>query len=318
MTMEYVAYYRVSTKKQSTAGNGLDAQKHTVRMYLKEGDEIIAEFQDEQSGAKDNRSGLQKAIAVCKAKGATLLIAKLDRLSRRAAFIWAIYDSGLPFQVCNLPQLNAMTIGVFAAFAQHERAIISERTTEGMAAWKKKILDLEEDVKGYLDDGHEYLAQDIARAVSKQLKADRKEDIHHTEEQIQAIVRAAVEAVKSTNPPRKYVLRVESGDFKLKGGDVKLKYIPSETARVKALKAKLENAKADASNQRATAMIAELSKQDMSISEIARTLNAKGFRTRPRKGSENGCKFQAIQVILLAERAGIKLRSRRNKEAQTA
>lgn len=306
--MNYVAYYRVSTKKQGASGVGLDAQKNTVREHLKSGDAILKHFQDVESGKNDSRSGLHDAMKYCKEHNATLLIAKLDRLSRKASFIWDIYDSGLPFEVCDLPELNPLTIGVFAAFAQHEREIISKRTKEAMKAWRVRIKNLKEEVLKELEDGHKHLAEEVARAVNLVLKADRAERddefFFHTDEEVQRVI-ARVYLKDFKNAPKHYVLKAEGAKLNVKGSEVILKYQPSETARVQALKVRLENARNNANNVRATALIRALASQGMSANAIAQSLNEGGFKTR----RDN--QFQAHQVILLAEREGIELKGRR-------
>lgn len=137
--MKYVAYYRVSTKKQGASGLGLDAQKMQVQSFTKNcTDCILAEFTEVESGKKDDRGELQKAIETAKAAGATLLIAKLDRLSRNAGFIFALRDSGVNFVCADMPEANTLTIGIFAVMAQHERELISSRTKAGLQAAKAR------------------------------------------------------------------------------------------------------------------------------------------------------------------------------------
>lgn len=132
--MKYVAYYRVSTTKQGKSGLGLEAQRETVRRFT-QGAEIIAHYQDTESGRKDARLGLHKAIAHAKAEGATLLVAKLDRLSRDVRFIFTLRDTGVNFVCCDLPDCNTLTLGIFAAFAQHEHERISQRQRD---TWQAK------------------------------------------------------------------------------------------------------------------------------------------------------------------------------------
>lgn len=135
---QFVAYYRVSTQRQGASGLGLSAQKFSVQTYLKNQGEIIAEFTDVESGKKDNRPELANAIAYCKERGAVLLIAKLDRLTRNVAFIFALRDSGVQFLCVDMPDANTLTIGIMATMAQHERELISERTRKALAEKKKQ------------------------------------------------------------------------------------------------------------------------------------------------------------------------------------
>lgn len=135
MATNYIAYFRVSTQKQGITGLGIEAQKMAVAGYAAN---IVAEYVEVESGKKNNRIELQKAIAECKATGATLLIAKLDRLSRNAIFILTLKDSGVNFICADMPQANTLTIGIMAVMAQHEREIISSRTKAALQAKKAR------------------------------------------------------------------------------------------------------------------------------------------------------------------------------------
>jgi len=134
----YVAYYRVSTQRQGTSGLGLEAQQAAARDYTSRGAVVLAEFVEVESGKKDNRPQLMAAIAAAQAAGATLLIAKLDRLSRNASFIFALRDAGVDFVCADMPDANTMTIGIFAVLAQHERELISRRTRDALTAKKAR------------------------------------------------------------------------------------------------------------------------------------------------------------------------------------
>lgn len=147
----FVTYYRVSTKKQSL---GLDAQKNTTSEFIaNRGGEEIASFEEKISGKIDTRPKLTEAIELCKQTGATLLIAKLDRLSRSVKFLFEIKDSGIKIACCDLPELNTLTLGIFATMAQYERELISTRTKEGLkiAKQKGKVIGRE---KGYRRADH--------------------------------------------------------------------------------------------------------------------------------------------------------------------
>ena len=133
---QYIAYFRVSTKKQGESGLGMEAQQHAVRSFLKHGDYIEEEYVEIESGKRNNRIQLQAAIDHAKRIKATLLIAKLDRLSRNAGFIFALRDSGVDFVCVDMPDANTLTIGIFAVLAQHERELISSRTKAALQAKK--------------------------------------------------------------------------------------------------------------------------------------------------------------------------------------
>ena len=136
---KYVAYYRVSTQKQGNSGLGLDSQKQQVRQFVNCDSCIIAEFTEVESGKNDSRNELQKAIETANKAGATLVIAKLDRLSRNASFIFALRDSKVNFVCVDMPDANTLTIGIFAVMAQHEREIISTRTKAGLKVKKERL-----------------------------------------------------------------------------------------------------------------------------------------------------------------------------------
>ncbi|QCR25312.1 recombinase family protein [Pontibacter sp. SGAir0037] len=126
--MKYVAYYRVSTKKQGQSGLGLESQREMVKGFLKAGDALLAEHIEVESGKRNDRPELEAAIALAKREQAQLLIAKLDRLSRNAGFIFKLRDSHVDFLAVDMPDANTLTIGIFAVLAQHERELISSRT----------------------------------------------------------------------------------------------------------------------------------------------------------------------------------------------
>lgn len=141
--MKYIAYYRVSTREQGNSGLGLDAQRSSVENFIsKSGGEVLSEYTDIESGANDNRPQLAKAIADCKKYDATLVIAKLDRLSRSAAFIFTLESSEVEFVCCDMPTANRLTVRLMAVLAQEERELISTRTKDALAERKRKGLKL--------------------------------------------------------------------------------------------------------------------------------------------------------------------------------
>jgi DNA invertase Pin-like site-specific DNA recombinase len=135
---KYIAYYRVSTQKQGESGLGLEAQVTMVKRFVKDESAIVSSYKEVESGKKDDRRELTRAIEQCKELGAVLLIAKLDRLSRNVTFISTLMDSGVKFICADMPDATELTIHIFAALAQHERKIISERTRMALAEKKKQ------------------------------------------------------------------------------------------------------------------------------------------------------------------------------------
>lgn len=142
MQKRYVAYYRVSTMKQGESGLGLEAQRATVSQYVDGRGIIVSAYTEIESGKKSYRQQLALALAEAKRIGATLLIAKLDRLSRNVGFIFALRDSGVDFTCCDIPDANTLTVGLFAVIAQHERETISKRTVDALAALKARGVQL--------------------------------------------------------------------------------------------------------------------------------------------------------------------------------
>ena len=132
---KYIAYYRVSTARQGESGLGIDGQREAIRAYA---DSVISEYTEIESGKNDMRPKLQAAIAEARKTGATLLIAKLDRLSRNVGFIARLQESNIAFVCADMPDATELTINIFAAIAQDERKRISERTRSALAAKKAR------------------------------------------------------------------------------------------------------------------------------------------------------------------------------------
>jgi hypothetical protein len=137
--MKFVAYYRVSTDKQGLDGNGIEAQKQSVARYLASVDcELIGSFEEVESGADNTRPQVASAIQLARSKKAVLVIAKLDRLTRNAAFLLQLQDSGVDFVACDMPNADKLSVGIIALLAQRERQLISERTKAGLAVAKQR------------------------------------------------------------------------------------------------------------------------------------------------------------------------------------
>lgn len=139
----FIAYYRVSTQKQGASGLGLDAQKEAVSRFLNGGAwELVCEFVEVETGkgadALAKRPQLKAALAACRKEGATLIIAKLDRLARNVHFVSGLMESKVKFVACDMPEANELTIHIMAAFAEHEAKRISQRTKEALAVAKSR------------------------------------------------------------------------------------------------------------------------------------------------------------------------------------
>jgi DNA invertase Pin-like site-specific DNA recombinase len=146
----FISYLRVSTDQQGRSGLGLEAQRAAVAAYVAGAHgTVIAEYEEVESGSRDDRPQLALALAACRARHGVLVIAKLDRLARNAAFLLAIVDGagagGIVF--CDLPEVPAGAVGKFfitlmAAVAELERGLISQRTKAALAAAKARGVKL--------------------------------------------------------------------------------------------------------------------------------------------------------------------------------
>lgn len=136
--MKIVAYHRVSTAKQGISGLGLEAQRDAIETYAaRAGGSVVGSFTEVESGKNNERPELAKALHLAKVTGSVLVIAKLDRLSRNAAFLLTLRDSGVKFVAADMPDANDLTVGIMALVAQQEREAISRRTREALQ--RKKI-----------------------------------------------------------------------------------------------------------------------------------------------------------------------------------
>ena len=139
MHTQFVAYYRVSTDRQGASGLGLEAQASAVSRYLARiGGELAAEVTEVESGRRNDRPELGRALDLCRRKRAVLLIARLDRLSRNVAFIANLMESGVDFLAVDMPQASRLTLHILAAVAEHEREMISARTKAALQAAKAR------------------------------------------------------------------------------------------------------------------------------------------------------------------------------------
>jgi DNA invertase Pin-like site-specific DNA recombinase len=135
-----VSYIRVSTSRQGSSGLGLDAQRQAVKQYAATtGATITKTCTEVETGKLNTRPELTKALHLAKVTGATLVIAKLDRLSRNAAFLMALQDAGVKFIAADMPQANNLTIGIMALVAQQEAEAISRRTKEALQQAKERL-----------------------------------------------------------------------------------------------------------------------------------------------------------------------------------
>lgn len=139
MSGKFVSYLRVSTQRQGKSGLGLEAQRQAVSNYLNGGRwTLVAEIIEVESGKRNDRPKLEKALRLCRIHKATLLVAKLDRLARNVAFISTLMESGVKFQAVDMPDVNEMVVHILASVAQGEAKAISDRTKAALAAAKAR------------------------------------------------------------------------------------------------------------------------------------------------------------------------------------
>lgn len=175
MEIRFVSYLRVSTARQGESGLGLEAQREAVARHVAQvGGTLVEEFQEVETGKRCDRPQLAAALAACRAKRATLIIAKLDRLARNARFLLSVVegtgDAGVVF--CDLPSLPPGAVGKFmltqmAAVAELEAGLISQRTKAALAAAKARGVKLGNPA---LRAGTPEVARVAAAAMAKQAR----------------------------------------------------------------------------------------------------------------------------------------------------
>ena len=134
---QYVSYLRVSTQKQGYSGLGLEAQKEIIKNYLHD-KTPIAEFTEIESGRKTDRPKLKEALTQCRTTGATLIVAKLDRLARNVSFLSNLLESDVEIVFCDFPQANKMVLHILAAISQYEAELTAQRTKAALQAKKAR------------------------------------------------------------------------------------------------------------------------------------------------------------------------------------
>ena len=178
--VKIVAYLRVSTKKQGQSGLGLEGQRVAVESYAAQvGGKIVAEYVEIETGTnKRNRPQMSEALSHCRLVGATLVVAKLDRLSRNVAFLSTLMEAGVEFVCCDMPHATKLTIHILAAVAEAEAEAISQRTKAALAAAKARGVKLGSSRPGHWD-GREYRRMaglEKGRRVSLQVRREQSRD----------------------------------------------------------------------------------------------------------------------------------------------
>lgn len=161
---QHVAYLRVSTQKQGYSGLGLEAQKEIIQKFLSD-TKPIAEYVEIESGRHNDRKQLAEALSHCRRTGATLVVAKLDRLSRSVSFLSQLLESDVEIVFCDFPQANKMVLHIIAAIAQYEAELTATRTRQALAAKK---------AQGYSLGNPEHLLDKHDQAIRHSNDTNRK------------------------------------------------------------------------------------------------------------------------------------------------
>ena len=197
MTQQFIAYYRVSTQRQGASGLGLEAQRSAVLTHLAGSDKtVIEEFVEVETGkgsyALEKRPQLRLALERCRKTGATLLIAKLDRLARNVHFVSGLIETGVDFVAADMPHANKVMIQMHAVMSEWERDQISERTKAALAAAKARGVVLgatgpqnlrrqneqrQQEAQAFRDRLQPVLAGFLAQGLSRRAIVDRLNDL---------------------------------------------------------------------------------------------------------------------------------------------
>jgi DNA invertase Pin-like site-specific DNA recombinase len=160
----YIAYIRTSTKTQN---NGLEAQRNVINAFLDANSGSLVDTYSEQvSGSKDQREELNKALRACKKHNATLLVAKLDRLSRKVSFIAQLMESSIQLKVAELPQADTFQLHIHSALAEHERKLISQRTKQALAVRKAQGVKLGSPLNEKRSDDARIFAEKLSPVIA--------------------------------------------------------------------------------------------------------------------------------------------------------
>lgn len=193
---KFIAYYRVSTKKQGRSGLGLEAQRASVQQYLNGGNwQIVEEFTEVESGRNPNRPVLEQALAAARLHRATLVVAKVDRLTRSVAFLSRLLESGVDLRFVDLPQIEGPTgrflLQQLAAVAELEAGLISNRIKGALAAAKRRGVKLGGD-RGHKPSNR---TRSLASAATKAQADRRARDVLPSIQALQAAGAVSLRAI---------------------------------------------------------------------------------------------------------------------------
>lgn len=188
MKQKYVAYLRVSTQKQGYSGLGLEAQREIIHNHLHD-TTLIAEFVEVESGRKSDRPKLKEALALCRKDGATLIVAKLDRLARSVSFLSNLLESDVEIVFCDFPQANKMVLHIISAISQYEAELIAARTKASLQAKK---------ARGFKLGNPEHLLNKHKQAIQNSIKTCKaKADNNPNNKRAVAMLRILVKENRS-------------------------------------------------------------------------------------------------------------------------
>jgi DNA invertase Pin-like site-specific DNA recombinase len=210
----YVAYLRVSTQRQGTSGLGLQAQQEIIQKYLN-GKTPIAEFVEVESGRKSDRPKLHEALELCKKKKATLIVAKMDRLSRNVTFTSQLLDSGIEIVFCDFPRANRLVLTIIAAISEYEAGLIRQRTKAALQVKKEQGCQLGKP---------ENLMRNLGKAIANSRKTNQ-ERAHNNpnNKRAVAILRSLVN--KTTNYSEMARILNDEGFLTSRGGRFSAKQV---------------------------------------------------------------------------------------------
>ncbi|GGJ44918.1 recombinase family protein [Neoroseomonas lacus] len=173
-----VGLTRVSTAEQGQSGLGLEAQLASIRSFIAaQGWTLVAEYSDVASGKDDHRPGFQSALARCRQLDAVLVAARLDRITRRAHTLSQLLEDGVSIRAADMPGADDLMLRIYAAMAQKERELISERTRAALAVAKARGKVLGGD-RGYRPAAG---PDAVAAAVARRQAADQTTHRLHLE-----------------------------------------------------------------------------------------------------------------------------------------
>ena len=165
----YVSYLRQSTKKQSLSNLGIEAQREIIKKHLGQ-IQPIAEFVETESGKKTDRPKLAEALELCRKTKSTLIVAKLDRLSRNVAFTSKLLESDVEIKFCDFPEANRLVLHIIASIAEYEAGLISTRTKQALKAKKARGVRLGKP---------ENLVNNLGKAISNSTLTNRQKALEN-------------------------------------------------------------------------------------------------------------------------------------------